>query len=328
MPATRINRAKLYTNLLRKALLAALVACLTVAPAVPQAKKAQRGEQPGQDEPVRLHSAAVIVSLTVTDQAGQYAHGLSAKDFTVLEDGVAQAIDSFSAQEAPFAAAILIDMSGSMEYRFGLVRGAAASFIENIRENDQVAVYGFNNKVRLFQDFSNSRDITDYVWDAKAEDTTSMYDCMDEAIEALAKREEKRRAVLLISDGWDSSSRKASFDSVMKKASNAGVTVYSVDLTDDNQMMRSGSLAINLRRGRGEMKEFAGQTGGHYVRSPQGENLEAAFVNIIEELRNQYTLTYYSTNPKRDGRWRKLSVSTPREGLVTRARRGYYSPKE
>jgi Ca-activated chloride channel family protein len=313
---------------LRKAALACLVACLTVAPVAPQAKKAQQEQQRDQDEPVRLYSGLVIVSLTVTDQSGHYAHGLSAKDFTLLEDGVAQTIDSFSAQESPFAAAILIDMSGSMEYRFGLVRGAAASFIEQIRDNDQVAVYGFNNQVRLFQDFSNSRDITDYIWDARAEDTTRMYDCIDEAIDALAKREEKRRAVLLISDGWDSSSRKASFDSVMKKAYDAGVTIYSVDLTDDNQMRKSGNSSIHLQRGRGEMKDFASRTGGQYIRAPQGENIDTAFVNVIEELRNQYTLTYYSTNNKRDGRWRKLTVSTPRAGLVTRARRGYYSPKD
>ena len=191
-------------------------------------KQTETANQPqeDQDEPVHLRAELVVVSVTVTDQSGQYAHGLNAKDFTLLEDEAPQTINSFSAEEAPFAAAILIDMSGSMEYKFGQVRGAAASFLDHIRENDQVAVYGFNNKVRQFQDFSNVRDISDYVWDAKAENVTRLYDCMGEALEALSVRQEKRRAALLISDGWDSSSSKSSLDSVMKKALASGVTIY------------------------------------------------------------------------------------------------------
>jgi Ca-activated chloride channel family protein len=214
-----------------------------------------------------------------------------------------------------------------MGYKFGLVRGAAASFLEQIRENDQVAVYGFNNQVRLFQEFSDSRLITDYIWDAKAEDKTRLYDCMDEAIVALSKREEKRRAILLISDGWDYSSHRASFDSVMKKALSAGVVVYSVDLIEDDNLMGSGSDAMFLRKGRGDMKQFAEQTGGKYVHSPHGDKMEESFASIIDELRNQYTLTYYSTSDKRDGRWRRLEVKVSRQGAVVRNRKGYFAPK-
>jgi Ca-activated chloride channel homolog len=292
-------------------------------------KQSQTDKQPAQDqdEPVLLRADLVVVSVTVTDATGQYAHGLGGKDFVVIEDDAPQTVNSFSAEEAPFAAAILIDMSGSMEYKFGLVRGAAASFLDHIRDNDQVAVYGFNDKVRQLQDFSSVRDISDYVWDAKAENTTRLYDCMDEAATALIARQEKRRAILLISDGWDSTSRKASLDSVMKKALGAGVMIYTIDLIDDDSMRGSGTAAMFLQRGRGDMKEFADKTGGRYVHTPQGDKLEESFANIVEELRNQYTLTYYSTNTKRDGRWRKLSVSLRKSGLMARSRRGYWAAK-
>lgn len=220
-----------------------------------------------------------------------------------------------------------MDMSASMETKFGMVRAAAASFVDHIREDDQVAVYGFNNKVRLFQEFTNTRDISEYVWEAEAEGNTRLYDCMNDAIEALLRREEKRRAVLLISDGCDSSSQKASLDSVMKKALGAGVTVYTIDLVDNNMMMGNAKEVLLLRRGRKEMQDFAEQTGGRYIHSPQGDKLEEGFTNIVDELRNQYTLAYYPTNQKRDGRWRKLSVATARQGLSTRSRRGYYAPK-
>ncbi|MEK6302590.1 MAG: VWA domain-containing protein [Acidobacteriota bacterium] len=314
--------------------LATLLA-VSSSPAAPQEKKKSRSENPTQtasapdqqqdDEPLRLHSDMVVLNVTVTDSKGQYARGLKKEDFKVTENDSAQPVNSFSAEEAPFAAAILIDMSGSMGYKFSLVRAAAASFIDHIRDNDQVAVYGFNNKVRLIQEFSDSHDISDYIWDAKAEDSTRLYDCIDEAIEALTQRPEKRRAVLMISDGWDSSSRKASFDSVIKKALSAGVTIHTLDLIEDSAL--TGSEAFPLRRGRGEMKTFAEQTGGRYVHSPQGDTLETEFNGLVDELRNQYTLTYYSTNHKRDGRWRKLNVSVSRQGMFIRSRRGYWAPK-
>lgn len=296
-------------------------------PAAPGKPEPQPEAPAEQDDVVTLRADLVVVNVTVTDAAGQYAHGLKAKDFALFEDDAAQTISSFSSEESPFAAALLIDMSGSMEYKFGQVRGAAAGFIDHIRDNDQVAVYGFNNKVRQVQDFTNVRDIADAIWDAKAEDRTRLYDGMDEAITALAARPEKRRAILLISDGWDNTSAKATFDSVMKRALGTGVVVYSIDLIDDDALKGSSQEMLMLRKGRSDMKEFAEQTGGRYVHTPQGEALETGFTNIVDELRNQYTLTFYPTNKKRDGRWRKLAITARGKQLTVRARRGYYAPK-
>ena len=113
----------------------------------------------------------------------------------------------------------------------------------------------------------------------------------------------------------------------MKKALADGITIYSIDLIDDTARMGSGSDVLGLRRGESEMKQFASQTGGRYVHSPQGDKLEEAFTGIVDELRNQYMLTYYSTNKKRDGRWRKLAVGTSRQELTIRTRKGYWAPK-
>ena len=292
-----------------------------------QNKKPPEEQKNDQDDPLRLNTDLIVLSVTVTDEAGKYAHGLKAKDFALTEDGVSQSVDSFSAEEAPFAAAILVDMSGSMNYKFSLVRAAAASFVEQIRDNDQVAVYGFNNQVKRFQDFSNVRDITDYIWDAEARESTKLYDCLNEAIDALAARDEKRRAILLISDGCDTSS-KSNLDAVMKKALAAGVNIYTVDLTDSSDTTVSSNERLMLQRGRSEMKEFANQTGAQYVYSPKGDNLQEAFTNIIDELRNQYTLTYYTTNSKHDGRYRKINLAMLQPKLSARTRRGYYAPKK
>jgi Ca-activated chloride channel family protein len=300
-----------------------LALCMLIALSITQ----HTAQKKDRDDTVRLHADLVVVTVTVTDPQGRYVHGLNSKDFIILEDGKPQQVDGFFSQEAAFAAAILIDMSGSMEYKFGLVRGAAASFIEQIRDDDQVAVYGFNRKVRQIQDFTNVRTIADAVWDLEAKEETAMYDCLDEAVSALAKRPEKRRAALLISDGVDNASHKATFDSAVKKALASGVTIYTVDLIEDERLLGNSSEAVLLRRGRSELQELARQSGGSYIHSPHGDKLDEAFANIIDELRNQYTLTYYSTNDKRDGRWRALTVSVSRAGLAVRARRGYYAPK-
>jgi len=113
----------------------------------------------------------------------------------------------------------------------------------------------------------------------------------------------------------------------MKKSLGAGVTIYTIDLTDDDTMRGTSSTALALQRGRSDMKEFADKTGGRYVHTPQGDKLDEAFINIVDELRNQYTLTYYSTNAKRDGRWRKLNIGVRKDGLTARSRRGYWGPK-
>jgi Ca-activated chloride channel homolog len=307
-----------------------LVVCLLVGLVVgPSAQAVQKSkdQKDGKDQDtIKLSADLVIVDVTATDAEGRYIHGLRADDFSITEDGAPQEVASFSAEEAPFAASILIDISGSMEFKFGMVRGAAASFLEHIRDEDQVSVYGFNDKIRQYQDFSNSRDISDYIWDAKAEDSTRLFDCMETAADALAKRPERRRAELVITDGCDNTSG-ATKDSVVKKALKDAVTIYTVDLVDDDYLRGSGSAAEVLRRGRTDMIDMARQTGGRYVHSPQGDTLEDSFDGIVDELRNQYTLGYYSTNTRRDGRWRNIAITMTRPKITARSRRGYYAPK-
>ena len=128
-------RAPLHKTLLYRAMLyrLALVA-LAVSVLLPVAAAQRKAAD--QDDTVKLHADLVVLTVTVTDPAGQYAHGLKDKDFAILEDGSPQTVHSFFAEEAPFAAAILMDMSGSMEGKFGLVRAAAASFIDQIRADD------------------------------------------------------------------------------------------------------------------------------------------------------------------------------------------------
>lgn len=273
---------------------------------------------------IELRSDLVLVNVVAT-RGGAFATDLSKDDFTLTEDGAPQTIEFFGAEETAFACAVLVDTSGSMEYKLTLARAAAARFMETARPRDRVAVFGFADQSRQLQDFvPGGRDITDAVWSTDAEGATRMYDCIAMAAQALAGRSEQRRALLLISDGFDSGSR-VTYDTALRAAQDAGATLYAIDLAPMGGKTSLGRDQIF--RGRHAMRGFAEKTGGRYFASRGGEELRSAFASILDELGNQYTLGYYSTNAKRDGRWRAIKVKTTQTGVTLRAREGYSAPK-
>src|SRR5439155_21100517 len=169
------------------------------------------------------------VNVVATRQGG-FVQGLSRGDFAVAEDDVPQEIAFFGAETTPFAVAILLDTSGSMEDKLPLARAAAARFMDRTRPEDRVAMYAFSSDVRRLQDFiPGQRDLAEALWETNADGRTKMYDCLEEAAAALAGRPEHRRAILLVSDGADNGSR-TSLDAVVQKALGAGITLYTMDL--------------------------------------------------------------------------------------------------
>jgi Ca-activated chloride channel family protein len=260
----------------------------------------------------------------VATRGGGFVSGLKRDAFLVKEDGVEQAIEFFGAEDTTFAAAILLDRSMSMAFKFSLARAAAARFAEAVRPQDRVAVFLFGSEVQRVQDFTPGKsDIADAIWDSEPKGNTKMYDAVVSAAGALAVRPEPRRAVLLISDGADFGS-SANFDTAVRKVLRAGVTVYAVDLAPaGGRSTLSASMAV---QGSMTLRGLAERSGGRYFASPGGSNLNEAFEQIVEEMSHQYTLGYYPTNTRRDGKWRKISVSIKGAGVDVRARPGYQAP--
>lgn len=273
------------------------------------------------DDVVRVDADLVILNVTVTDAKGHFVPKLRRADFTVYEDGREQTINSFSVEETPFAAAILLDTSSSMERRLSLARAAAIRFLEGVREDDVTAVYNFNNKVERMQDYAPGRDLPPLVYDLNTKGETSLYDAVVLAARDLSARPEKRRAIIILSDGADTKS-SASFDKALSAALAANASIYAVNMIDKNapatlQMMATGAL-----------KNFAAKSGGRYVGTPGGFELNEALSGIVEELRNQYTLTYKPLNRARDGRWREINLQISRSDANARTRKGYRAPKQ
>jgi Ca-activated chloride channel family protein len=176
--------------------------------------------------------------------------------------------------------------------------------------------------VKKQQDFTEVRDVPDSVWDLEAKDETPLYDAIVQSADDLSQRSERRRAILIASDGADTKSR-ASLDQAVKKAIAANAMIYAIDMTD------SAVNRTNMRENGAEvLKSIAEKTGGRFFRSPGGAKLREAFANAVTELRNQYTLTYESSNDRLDGRWRAIEVRVARPQLNIRTKQGYYAKKK
>jgi Ca-activated chloride channel homolog len=275
------------------------------------------------DDVVRVSTDLVVLNVTVTDGNGKYVRGLRASDFKIFEDGKEVPLTSISAfglQETPFASVVLLDTSGSMESRLSLARSAAIRFLDGLREEDVAAVFRFDTKVEQLQEFSSGRDLAPMAYGIRANGMTVLNDAIVTAAKVLNDRPEKRKAIVVLSDGIDTHSA-ASSTKALDQALALGASIYTVDMsaTDGGPSRNAQSAAV--------LKNFAEKSGARFVATPGGQALRDAFASIADELGHQYTIGYRPVNRTRDGKWRTLEVKVVREGVAVRTRKGYRSPK-
>jgi len=272
------------------------------------------------DDVVIVDSSIVVLNATITDVDGRHVTGLNQNQFVLLENGVEQQIATFAAEETPFAAAILLDTSGSMEQRISLARSAAIRFLDGLRENDNAEIYKFDTKVSLVQKFSNSRDVNEKLFDLESKGMTTLYDAIYQAAGDLSKRDEKRRAIIVLSDGMDTFSGRSA-EKALKAALAANVVIYTVDMstvsTDGKQRLQN----------QGVLRNFAEKSGGTFINTPGGVAMRSAFEKIVAELGLQYTLAYQPKNSAKDGKWRSIELRVSKPNLSIRTRKGYHAAK-
>jgi len=269
-----------------------------------------------EDNIIKIETGLVVINATVTDNNGRFVANLKVSDFLLTEDGQNRQIAHFSAEETPFAAAILIDASSSMKAKLSRAKVAAAQFMETMRPSDLTAVYGFNYKVDNLQEFTNVKDISPDVWDIESDGTTSLYDAMYKSLEDLSKRSEIRRAVIIISDGGDSSSKHTE-KQALELAIKTSTSIYSIDITDLEDSRDSSKMIAS-----GLLKNFAEKTGGQYIKTQGGKQLTEKLLEVSKELRSQYTLTFYPEKLQK-GKSHKLALKVNRPNIQVRARQSY-----
>ena len=284
---------------------------------------AQQPDQPAFRTGVDL----VSLNVTVTDGDNRFVTHIERERFQLYEDGALQDLAFFTRTQLPIALALLMDTSASMTEKMSTAQEAAIGFAERLRAQDLAAVIDFDSRVDIRQGFTNSVDkLNTAIRRTSAGGSTSLYNAIYVSLKELGKiaastaEEIRRQAIVVLSDGEDTSSLVV-FDEVLELAKRSDTVIYSIGLR---------SRDIRTRRGFREadfvLRQLAQETGGRAFFPEQVADLPEIYQRISDELSSQYTLGYISKNPLRDGRWRRIVVRIDRPNVAARTKQGYYAP--
>jgi Ca-activated chloride channel family protein len=260
-----------------------------------------------------------VLEFTVTSASRAYL-SFSRDDLTVLEDGVAQTIDTFQEATTPVSIAMVIDQSGSMKKAAGEAVAAAKSFVKALRPEYKLGILRFSDTTVLAQDLSTNREASLTALDAySAKGGTALYDAVHAAVTRL-QQVEGRRVVVVFTDGRDEN--------------NAGNGPGSIVALKDvmGQLRESGALVYAIGLGtnvdRAVLEGFATASGGEAYFPDTVEALAGDYARIVEHLRRRYTISYTSTNPARDGVWRAVQIGVTDAAAQVTSRGGYFAPAQ
>lgn len=272
----------------------------------------------------RMHTELVTLNVTVTDKQHNPVPGLDARHFEIYEDKVMQKIEFFSNIDAPASIGIVFDTSSSMSDKIDRAREALKAFIETSHRSDDFFLLPFDYRAYLIAKSTDGETAVRVLSKIEAGGSTALYDAAYFGVESVNQGRYKKRALLIISDGEDNSSRY-SFKDLRSLLKESDVTVYCIGIVN-----RYGAFGDHIdEEGRMLLTDLAKMTGGKAFFPRLNGELEEAVVRIALELRRQYSIGYIPANFSRDGKWRKIKVrvNSPPElpRLVVRTREGYYA---
>jgi Ca-activated chloride channel homolog len=281
-----------------------------------------------QSPPFRAGVDVVAVNVTATDGSRRYVTDLRREDFLVLEDGRQQQVTYFRKTGVSLALALLVDTSASMDQSLPLAKEAAIGFVRALGSSDVASIVDFDNRVLMRQGFTSNHDALERaIRQTAAGGSTALYNAVYIALKELEKMiegesvtEPRRRAIIVLSDGEDTSSLMP-FDEVLNSATRSDTAIYAIGLVgrDAPDKRKPEDAEFVLRR-------LAQQTGGRAFFPTDAKELSTIYGEIRAELSNQYFLAYESNNLRRDGQFRRIAVRIERPGIVARTRPGYYAP--
>lgn len=266
----------------------------------------------------------VTFGVTVVDRRGELVTDLTAADFRLLEDGVPQTITHFArglAQgEGPAThLGLMLDTSASMEKDLRLAHTAAIRFLNRVPEAEDITLVDFDTEVRVTRypqsDFAR---LVERIRMGTAEGWTALYDALAVYLDG-ASRRDGRTVLVMYTDGADSRSRLR-FSDILEMLRASDVTLYAIGLIE-----HAGSSRAQLRM---RLEQMAEKTGGRAFFPSSIDDVEKAYDRVLAEIHGQYHLGYVSTNPARDGKWRRVAIEVKRRGVTVRTREGYFAPYE
>ena len=284
--------------------------------------------------PIKVDVQLVTLTATVEDSKGYAISGLKKEDFVVYEERVRQEIEVFQSERVPVSLGVVFDTSGSMVDKIEEVEDAVIHFIDTTNPEDEIFLVEFNFHASLVEDLTGDRQrLRRAVRRLNARGGTALYEAIVMGLQHLQRGRHKKKALLVITDGNDTSSEIGLGEAVGTTQQSEAI-VYALGIGHGERgsyghlpgMFRDTVDAVVLRN-------FTDATGGQTF-ILEGEHhkdgvdlIDQACQQVSAELRNQYTLGYYPKNKARDGSYRRIKVETRNPAYTVRTREGYYAPK-
>lgn len=312
------------------------------------------------DEIIKVETNLVTIPVAVLDRDGRFVSGLQQNDFQIFEDGVQQKIEYFASIEQPFTVVLMLDVSNSTQFKINEIQDAAITFVNQLRQNDRVMVISFDEKVHILAQPTNNRSVlTNAIRQINFGGGTSLYEAVSFTINQELRRIDGRKAIVLFTDGVDTTSRRATYQSTVKEAEEIDAMIYPIrfDTTsfinggntggNPNPSRRSGGSVFgqilgailtggnvqiggggggsqgDYQKGLRYLEELASVSGGRKFEAQTTYNLDAAFSGIAEELRRQYAIGYYPESEGQAGQRKQIKVRVDKSNAVVRAKNSY-----
>ncbi|MFV0387131.1 MAG: VWA domain-containing protein [Pyrinomonadaceae bacterium] len=277
------------------------------------------------DERIKVNTDLVSLTLTVTDYYGRFVSGLKKEHFKIYDNKKEQKITFFSDTDAPVSIGILFDVSDSMSgEKIAKARKALSRFMETSHPRDEYFLIAFNNRAELLMDKTRDGEaVLQKLTLVHPKSDTALYDAVYLGVDRVTHGSHKKKALLIISDGQDNSSRY-SFKEVRRLMKESDVVIYSVGIMGGNDFGSMTGMA-----GQAFLDELSNVTGGKSFYPNTSVEMDEIFERIALELRHQYSIGYTPDDFQPNGEWRKVKVKVePPPGLprlTVRNREGYYA---
>jgi len=317
-----------------------------------QEKQEENSKQDEGPFSLRVDVDLVVLNLTVVEESGANVTNLKKEDFTVYEDGVEQEISSFYPVEAPFHLVMILDSSSSTRNNLPLIKKAASNFVDELRPDDQIALGEINAFVRQLHNFTNDRralknaiqSIVTYPYGG-----SKVYDGIALASKSLRDLKTGRKAIVILSDGMENSS-KIKFEGLRRLMAQADAVLYPITIlnkkqqesyleeyikkhAEDDPYVRNARASLSVLEEvyqiqTERLQVISEESGGRIYLVGDLADLSGKYSEIAHELRNTFSLAYYSKNSWNEATLRKIQVEVKNPSYRVRSRTTIYAANE
>ena len=296
-----------------------------------------------QDDVIKVSTTLVTVPVSVMDRNGRFITDLDKQQFHIFEDGVEQEIAFFENADAPFTVALLLDVSDSTKQRLGQIKDAALAFINELRADDRIMLVTFDKRITVLCDPTNDRAaIQSVIGRIQSGGGTSLYDTIDLVASHSLRRVRGRKAIVMFTDGVDTTSRLATYEGTLRAAEELDALIYTIryntydDLTKTQttsfipgqqppQLVTSKGepLDVAYKRAANYLQLLSDKSAGRFFYAASLSQLTGIFGRIAQELRERYSLGYYPSNKSEAKKRREVRVRLAIPNVAIHCRHTY-----